>query len=140
MKAKPNTLCRILSMFLAFSLIPALVSGSQNDRKFSHDSLIPLSEAMTSVDSGIDRFPTAIIAAELFRDNTTRISRSHTTRRSGHPEIMQFCLVGSIFLLAAAYILVVLIRRRNKRRNSSLSFIIRYIHDQDGYKSPGLFY
>lgn len=140
MKQKFNTAYRLTALFIAFSLLPLLLLGSQEFRKSDKNLVRPFSESLTSVEYDIHQHPAAIITEELFRDHTARISQNHNTKRSGRSYTFQFCLIRNFFLLAAAYILFVLIKLRRENRNSSLSFIIRYIHDQDGYKIHDLVY
>ena len=134
MKSKLNTAHHILALFIALSLLPALMlRNSQADNRKSNP-LSPLSESLTLAESDIHRYPAAIISSEIFREHYARISQNNKSRRSGFSDIFQLCFIKNILLIAAAYILFILIKLRHENKNISLKFIIRYIHDQDGYK------
>ncbi|MBR3760629.1 MAG: hypothetical protein IKK47_06550 [Ruminococcus sp.] len=134
MNQKFNIPYRLISLFIALSLLPALMlRNSQADNRKSNP-LSPLSESLTLAESDIHRYPAAIISSEIFREHYARISQNNKSRRSGFSDIFQLCFIKNILLIAAAYILFILIKLRHENKNISLKFIIRYIHDQDGYK------
>ncbi len=140
MKSKLNTAHHILALFIALSLLPALMlRNSQADNRKSNP-LSPLSESLTLAESDIHRYPAAIISSEIFREHYARISQNNKSGRSGFSDIFQLCFIKNILLIAAAYILFILIKLRHENKNISLKFIIRYIHDQDGNKIHSLLY
>ena len=140
MNQKSNTAYRLIALFIAFSFLPALLFGSQNEKKSEKDLVIPLSESLISVEYDIHQHPAAIITEELLRDHITRISQNHNPKRSGQSDTFQFYLINNFLLVAAAYILFILIKLRRENKNYSLLFIINYIHNQDGYKIHNFFY
>jgi len=140
MNQKFNIPYRIIALFIALSMLPALLFSGHDLKNTEKDHAGPFSESILSAEYDINQYPAAFITEELFRDHTARISQNHPQKRSGRSDTFQVCLISNFLLTAAAYILFILIKLWHENKNFSLKFIIRYIHDQDGYKIYDLIY
>lgn len=128
---------RIVALFLVLTIIPLLLSCSQiaeTDNKQLND----FSQQVTSSDfSGL----TALIQAEkILPQNTTRIAQCDSSGRQIQLKYVDYFIKRNNFLLYAAAILYIALFYIACRICSCRKFIIKYIHNQDGYKNRPSFY
>ena len=127
---------RIMALFLVLTIIPLLLSFSQlgeSDSKQLHD----FSQQVTSSDLGF----TALIQAEkILPQNTTRIAECNSSGRQIQLKYVDYFIKRNNSLLFAAAILFISLCYISGRICSSRKFIIKYIHNQDGYKNKPSFY
>ena len=128
---------RIVSLFLVLTIIPLLLSCSHIVEPDSKQ-LSDFSQQVTSSNfSGL----TALIQAEkILPQNSTRIAGYDNSGRQIQLKYVDYFIKRNNFFLYAAAILCIALCYISGRICSSRKFIIKYIHNQDGYKNRPSFY
>ena len=123
----------LFAILIALSFLPLLLSG--NDIKGFDDNQLRDSEDYTVIVCDVCEYVETLCAEDVQPfDNNIRITRNETSRRLNQPKCFDYCFKGSSFLIFSASILFVTLILVYKALFSSRSFIIKYIHDQDGDK------
>ncbi|MBQ4533711.1 MAG: hypothetical protein IJA18_00775 [Ruminococcus sp.] len=98
MNQKSDIPYRIIALFIALSILPALLFSGHDLKNTEKDHAGSFSESMLSAEYDINQYPAAFITEELFRDHTAGISQNHPQKRSGRSDTLQFCLIGMVSL------------------------------------------
>ncbi len=129
---------RILALFIAFLFIPLLLSDSGIGESESKQLSAASSQTVTNCD--FYGFTGVIRAEEILPSGTSRISRCDSSGRPIQLKCIDYFFRSNHFLLYAAGVLYIILHYISRRICSSRKFIIKYIHDQDGYKNRPSFY
>lgn len=132
MRQRTYLLYRILAVWMALTFLPVLLSVSPapekrpTDRGTLSEQRIPHPE--------LDRLTELALAEELLPYRPARTFRAQAHKGTGGQRTFQLCF-GAFWLLLITVCILYRIRRLFwSSLRYSRSYIIRYIHDQDGRK------
>ena len=129
---------RIFALFIAFSCLSLLLSGNGYDK--AKKGQFGSSDHQRSITSEFYRFTVPVCTEELLSPEGTRITQSNASgvpKRSGS---FDYCFKGSSFILLAAVLIFTALYLVFTGICCIRRFIIKYIHDQDGYKINPSYY
>jgi len=131
---KQNTFVhRIFALFIAFSCISLLLSG--NGYFQANRVQISSSDHQRAITCDFYRFTVPVCTEELLSSEGTRITQSNASGAPKRSGCLNYCFKGSSFILLTAVIIFSALYLVFTRICCIRRFIIKYIHDQDGYKS-----
>lgn len=128
----------MLSLLIALSVLPLLVSC--NEIRGADNAQSRRLRTQGAISCDLFRFADAVCARELLPSDAAKIMRPNPVRRLHHPRYFACCTAGSRAVLFSACLLCKAAYTEDRSRGGCRRFIIKYIHDQDGYKgaSSGL--
>ena len=128
----------ILSLLIALSLLPLFVTC--NEMRGADDLRLRGLRKQGVISCDLFRFADAVCAEKLLPSDDARIMRPNPVRRLHHPRYYACCAVLSSAVLSFACMLCKATYTEDRSRGGCRRYIIKYIHDQDGYKgaSSGL--
>jgi hypothetical protein len=132
------TLRHTLALLTALTFIPLFLSGkSINGIKLS-DKQSRNTQKVISCDAY--RFTETVFAEELKSQNPIRIIRCDSSQRLNQPKFLDFCFYFGTLIRSAVGILFITIYLVFRKICHKCRYIIKYIHDQDGFKIIPSFY
>lgn len=132
------TLRHTLALLTALTFIPLFLSGkSINGIKLS-DKQNRNTQKVVSCDAY--RFTETVFAEELKSQNPIRIIRCDSSQRLNQPKFLDFCFYFGTLIRSAVGILFITIYLVFRKICHKCRYIIKYIHDQDGFKIIPSFY
>ena len=129
---------RIFALFIAFSCLSLLLSGNGYEKV--NNGQLSSSENHRIITCDFYRFTVPVCTEELLSPEGTRITQSNASgvpKRSGS---FDYCFKGSSFILLAEVITFTALYLVCTGICCIRRFIIKYIHDQDGYKINPSYY
>lgn len=130
---------RLTALLSAFLFIPMLLCS--NNLKPQEDNPQSLQKKGYNITIQDVCQPSAIACTEeLAQSGSLRITRCGSTKRTNLPKCLDYYFNRILEFLIVAFILYLNVRFRVSGASFSCRFIIRYIHDQDGYRISPSFY
>lgn len=130
---------RMISLMFAMTFLGVLFSGSdisEYDNRLcraSYDTKITVRE--------VSRLVMGVCSQELLPSNNAKITHTDTARPQNRLKYFEKWFKDGCILFAAAEVLYLLLFQALRQVKCLKKYIIKYIHDQDGYKNrPSLYF
>ena len=131
---KQNALTqRLFFLLITLSVFPLFLSG--NGLRGSDDARLDDIRTRGVGVCEIYRYVDAFCTEVYLPSADAKIRQSNPARRSHQSRVFVCCASGGSVLLFAAGVSCMLRLSAERRSGSYSRYIIKYIHDQDGYKS-----
>ncbi|MBR1422510.1 MAG: hypothetical protein IJ571_03600 [Ruminococcus sp.] len=135
---KPTLAQRIFSLMFALSFITLLFSNG--DVNVQEDRLRTPVSRQSIIAADVYRLLQGVCSEELLPSRLTRITHTNAVKKQEQQKSFEHFLCGSSFLFIAAAVLYLLLFQVFRQVQFRRKYIIKYIHDQDGYKNrPSLY-
>ena len=129
---------RIVPMLLVFSFFSVLFAGSNISE--SENRLCKTSSDTKIMVREVSRIAQGVCSEELLSSNNAKITHSDTTRPQNSLKYFDKWFKDGCILFVAASVLYLLLFQALRQVKCLKQYIIKYIHDQDGYKNrPSLY-
>ena len=129
---------RMISLMFALTFLGVLFSGSISE----YDNILCRASSDTRIMvREVSRIAQGVCSQELLPSNNAKITHSDTTRPQNRLKYFDKWFKAGCMLFAAAAVLYPLLFQALRQARCLKKYIIKYIHDQDGYKNrPSLYF
>ncbi len=128
---------RMISLMSALFLCIFLFAGDNNRET---DSELGAVSKQKTIVCDVYTIAQGVCSQELLQSDAAKLVRSDTPRKSDRHRWFEHFIKGSFFLFIAAVVLYLVLFQIFRQIQFRRRYIIKYIHDQDGYKNrPSLY-